>query len=163
MPHYLKFHPYSFLPGVFSALLTLASPFGHAETQSDPTLDYIPNMQASRSVTEAELFSEAMTKGKAEGVLTGETAKQMRSTLQVKGPIHARVIKGDLDANSCQLMFMSMYVTGIQIPKAGFTNMDYMFTNKMTLCENKTTPLVEVVACKFGGQTCMPFGNTKSN
>jgi len=124
---------------------------------------YIPDLLVTRQVSEADVFGEAMTKGQSEGILTGQTAKQMQSKFQVSTPVRIKVIKGGLDGNGCQLMFTSMAVSGIKAPQMGVSNGDYVFTNKMTLCKDKNAPVVDVTQCSFAGQSCMPLGSKRIN
>ena len=119
---------------------------------------YVPNLLITRQVSEADAFGEAMTKGTSEGILTGETAVQMQTKLQVKTPIRIKVVKGDVNKAGCQIMYTSMAVTGINAAKAGVVNGNYVFTNKLTICKDKDGPMVDVTHCDFAGRSCMPVG-----
>ncbi len=117
---------------------------------------YTPNPLVIREMSESDVYGEAMTKGQSEGVLIGETAKQMKTALRAETPIRIKVQKGDLTKTGCQIMYTSMAVTGVVAPKMGVPIGDYIFTNKMTLCTDQQKPTVEVIHCKFGKFGCMP-------
>ena len=118
---------------------------------------YKPNAFVGRMVSEADVFEEAMVKGTSEGILTGETAKLMQQKLQVTTPIRMKATKGEVDAKGCQVMITSMWVRDIHAPAMGVDKGDYVFTNKLTLCKDKSSPIVEVLSCDFAGRSCMPL------
>ena len=138
-------------------LAVLLCSFGHGVVLAGQYDEYKPSPFAGKLVSESDVFEAAMQTGKAEGILTGETARLMQQKLQVTTPIRMRATRGPIDAKGCQVIFTSMWVRDIHAPAMGVDKGDYIFTNKLTLCKDNSAPIVDVLSCEFAGRSCMPL------
>ena len=110
---------------------------------------------SAHAFTSEELMEKALSQGKAQGVLTGKTADQIREITHSVEPTQAMFERLE-DKDGCQ--FFKLTVTQPNIPRVGggFAG-DFVTVSRVSACRgSRQAPPTEVLDCHIGIFSCMP-------
>lgn len=110
---------------------------------------------SANAFTSDELFSTAMSKGVAKGVLTGEVSDRLKKETHSVEPTQAILEKGTLTPEGCQTFKFTLNQPKVPLRQGGFAG-DYVTVTKVVSCKGGVSPQPVVLDCSVGGVSCMP-------
>lgn len=110
---------------------------------------------SAHAFTSEELFSTAMSKGIAKGVLTGDVSDRLKKETHSVEPTQAILEKGGVTPEGCQIFKFTLNQPKVPLRQGGFAG-DYVTVTKVVTCKGGANPQPVVLDCSVGGVSCMP-------